>query len=125
MTLLALTESEHTELLTHADVADPPRRGRTIGAPDSVARVEAQIPLTYSRLTDGTAPALGWSVSATYERVDGEVDVEPVPVYRLLDVPGAALSVATAGLLLGAVGERGDRRFSLRMAFNRFSGVEA
>lgn len=125
MAAIVLTEPEHAEVLAHSDVADPARRGRTVGASVAVARINARIPASYSRVADGTTPPLGWSVSNTYERDTGtgEVEVEPEDVYRLLDEPGADLSVATADILIAGVGEMdgSNRRFSLRFAFARTS----
>ena len=123
MTAVAFTEPQHTELLNHARTADPTRRGRIVGAPITVAQVEARVPVAYDRVTDGTTVPPGWSVSTTYERdpETGEVELTQERGWQLLDTPGAEMSVATRDVLLAGVGERGpNRRFSLRFRFDRF-----
>lgn len=109
MSKVALNPGLHMQLLPLADIVDPPRRGRTVGYPLSVARVEAQIPATYHRGSDGTEPPLGWSVSATYARVDGEVDIRgtiaAIIAARLDCPPGLAVALEHVPVTLPGVGQ--------------------
>jgi hypothetical protein len=125
MTTVVLIPVERDELVEHANIVDPPRRGVLVGDATACAIFAQRIPDSYTRPTgtDAIEIPVGWSVSQTCARnpATGEVEVRAAPVYRLLDKPGASLSVATGEKLLSAVGERGpNRRFSLRFRFDRF-----
>lgn len=125
MSTVVLTPEEHAETLAIAAVSDPPRHGIAVGEPTAAANLQAAIPETYNRLTHGTTVPLGWSVSQTWDQNEaGEVELREAPTYRQLETPGAAMTPATALKLLTAVGERGDRLFSLEFAFAEFSGAE-
>ena len=122
MTAIAVTEPEAAEVRTHANAAIPPRRGAPQGYPPAAAAFDKRIPQTWSR--DGTPTPVGWTARDYVRNDAGEIETSQDEAWRLLDEPGAELSVATAGVLLGGVGERGDRRFSLQFAFRQFSGPE-
>lgn len=109
---VVLTPEEHAETLPIAAVSDPPRHGIAVGEPTAAANLQAAIPETYDRETDGCEVPIGWSVSQTWRRdpATGNVELRKGPTYRFLETQGAACSVATREKLLAAVGERGEHR---------------
>jgi len=122
MSIVVLTPTEHAELLGLADVGDPPLYPPVfVGHPEAVARYQARIKTTYLRAVDGTNVPVAWTARSYARNGAGEVEVEAQPTWNNLDVPGY-VSVATAGKLLDAVGERGDRHFGLEFAFKEFGG---
>lgn len=97
MTTVVLTHAEHAETLALAAVSDPPRHGIAVGEPRAAAALQACIPETYDRATDGCEVPLGWSVSSTYARDSktGEVDVRPDAAAKMAADKGCSVGLKT------------------------------
>jgi hypothetical protein len=80
MTAIVLTPAERDELVVHANVVDPPRRGVLVGDAVACAIFAQRIPESYTRPTgtDEIKIPVGWSVSQTCARdpATGEVGID-------------------------------------------------